>query len=150
MRFPLFQESRIILLYASLPSEPDLLPLLESFLGEKIFVFPLITPKGLSLRPVGRVEELVMHGKLREPDPTQSRPLHVGMVDLALVPGLAFGSKDGSRLGRGGGYYDRLLADPDFSAFTIGVCFHEQLCLQVPRETHDIAVRTVLTQHGLA
>ncbi len=62
------------------------------------------------------------------------------LYDCIIVPGLAFDQR-GIRLGRGQGYYDKLLAKYK-NAHTIGVCFKEQVCPKdLPLEDHDIAVK---------
>ncbi len=63
-----------------------------------------------------------------------------GPSTLVLVPGLAFDGQ-GGRLGRGGGYYDRFLADPRMAeALVIGVCWSLQLVPSLPHEAHDIGM----------
>ena len=63
--------------------------------------------------------------------------------DFIVVPGIAFG-RDGSRLGRGGGFYDRLLAGLP-SAFACGVCLDDRLFDAVPTEPHDAFVHAIVT-----
>lgn len=63
-------------------------------------------------------------------------------VDLAVVPGLAW-TRDGNRLGQGGGFYDRLL--PRIGGVTVGVGFDRQLLDAVPLEAHDVPVDRVVT-----
>ena len=65
-----------------------------------------------------------------------------------LVPGLAF-ARDGARLGRGGGFYDRLLAGPQLRARRVGVCFEVQIVEAMPLEEHDQRVDEVLTERPL-
>lgn len=72
-----------------------------------------------------------------------------GWPDVAIVPGLAF-TPDGQRLGQGGGWYDRFLAEVRDGCVTVGVCFHEQLVDVLPVEPHDVAVRHVVTDRGPA
>lgn len=67
-------------------------------------------------------------------------------ADLIFVPGLAF-SKDGSRLGRGGGYYDRILAKT--TAETVGVCYEFQICDKIQAEPHDRKVGRIITERGM-
>lgn len=64
--------------------------------------------------------------------------------DFVLVPGLAF-STDGRRLGRGGGFYDRLLTGRAKDAVKMGVCFEFQLRESVPHEGHDALVDVVIS-----
>ena len=68
-----------------------------------------------------------------------------GAVDVILVPGLAF-TRAGQRLGRGGGFYDRLLARLPAVTWKIGVCFEVQISDAVPSEPHDVTVDCVMTE----
>jgi 5-formyltetrahydrofolate cyclo-ligase len=68
---------------------------------------------------------------------------------LMLVPGLAF-SRDGKRLGRGKGYYDRYLSRfLEADVVCVGVCFECQLLETVPVEAHDKRVEWMLTQNSM-
>ena len=64
--------------------------------------------------------------------------------DFVLVPGLAF-SRDGHRLGRGGGFYDRLLARRAREAVKVGVCFSLQLHDSIPSEAHDVVLNAIMS-----
>ena len=66
-------------------------------------------------------------------------------IDLILVPGLCFDSR-GTRLGQGGGYYDRYLED--YEGATIGLCREDFFQISLPREPLDVWVQTVLTEEG--
>jgi len=68
--------------------------------------------------------------------------------DVVIVPGLAFTSA-GDRLGQGGGWYDRYLAEVRRDCITIGVCFAEQVLEVLPVEPHDVAVDHVVTDQGV-
>lgn len=65
--------------------------------------------------------------------------------DVLLVPGLAF-SRDGGRLGRGKGYYDRYLRENFAEAW--GVCFPFQIVSQLPMEQHDMRVYRIFSGEG--
>ncbi len=67
-------------------------------------------------------------------------------IDLMVVPGVAF-DHAGNRLGRGGGYYDRLLKD--FAGISVAVAFDLQICPQIPCDSHDIPVGAVVTETKL-
>lgn len=67
--------------------------------------------------------------------------------DVVVVPGLAF-TAAGQRLGQGGGWYDRYLAEIRDDCLTVGVCFHEQLLARVPTEAHDVTLDVVVTDEG--
>ena len=64
--------------------------------------------------------------------------------DLVLVPGLAF-TRAGHRLGRGGGFYDRLLAGRAKDALKVGICFSLQLLETIPTEAHDAVLDAVIS-----
>lgn len=65
-------------------------------------------------------------------------------IDLVVVPGTAF-TAAGARMGRGRGYYDKYLLQPDVHAVKIGVCFAHQLVGELPSEPHDVAMDYVIT-----
>ena len=70
-------------------------------------------------------------------------PIKIKEVDVFLVPGVAF-TTSGKRLGRGGGYYDKLLSKyPD--TLKIGITFNERIMQDLPTESHDISMDYVFT-----
>jgi 5-formyltetrahydrofolate cyclo-ligase len=135
-----------VMLFASLPDEPDLLPLLKPAEGKR-FIFPSLETNRIVARQVTGLESLraAAYG-IREPDPATC-PL-AEEIDLILVPGLGFG-RDGSRLGRGKGFYDRFLGSWPGSAVRCGVCFDCQLSDSLPVNPHDAAMHQVVTQSGV-
>lgn len=70
------------------------------------------------------------------------------VVDVAVLPGMAF-DLDGGRLGQGGGHYDRLLPDLPDDTVRIGLGFSCQVVPRVPREDHDELVDIVVTDHAV-
>ena len=91
--------------------------------------------------------------KIKEPQPERHKEMPLSNADLILCPGLAFG-RDGSRLGHGGGYYDRALRalqeqDLPLSIPTCGVAFQNQVFGTVPYDHHDIAMDYLLTENGI-
>jgi len=78
-----------------------------------------------------------------EPSPTLP-VVDLAKIDVFLCPGLAFDSH-GGRLGRGRGYYDRLLARARPDAYKIGVCFPHQLVPETFTEPHDIHMDLVIS-----
>ena len=70
-------------------------------------------------------------------------PIKIKEVDVFLIPGVAF-TPSGKRLGRGGGYYDKLLSKyPD--TLKIGITFNERIMQDLPTESHDISMDYVFT-----
>lgn len=84
---------------------------------------------------------------LRQPSPHSQR-VEVGDIDVFIVPGVVF-TRDGRRLGRGGGYYDATLARRSESARTIGVVFELNVVSEIPTEPHDVRVDSLATETGV-
>ncbi|MBD3858865.1 5-formyltetrahydrofolate cyclo-ligase [Bacillus sp. 28A-2] len=82
---------------------------------------------------------------LSEPDPESSVAVHKEAIDLIIVPGVCF-DQQGYRIGYGGGYYDRYLADYD--GVTLALCLSLQQIEHVPAETHDIPVSIMISEKG--
>ena len=66
-------------------------------------------------------------------------------IELAIIPGVGF-DLQGNHLGRGKGYYDRLL--PKLKAYKIGICFQFQVIEPIPFESFDIPMDEVWTENG--
>ena len=65
-------------------------------------------------------------------------------LDLIILPGMAFDNQ-GTRLGRGRGYFDTLLSHPQFAGvYKIGICFDFQKFTTLPHEPHDVRVDEVI------
>ncbi len=102
-------------------------------------LYPLCHAGGiLSFHHVDDVHELST-GTLGilEPSPDIHPTVDLSHIDLFVCPGLAFGI-DGSRLGHGGGYYDRALTHRSPTAQAIGVAMDCQIFDTVPHASHDI------------
>lgn len=83
-------------------------------------------------------------GRFGVPEAPASEPVDPAVIDLVIVPGIAF-DPAGNRLGRGKGFYDRFLRDPRLGATTIGVCFEEQMVAEVPCEGTDARLGVLVT-----
>jgi len=90
--------------------------------------------------------QTLVRGEYGIPEPPRgSEEVNVRHLQLVCLPGVAFGL-DGSRLGYGGGYYDRLLRDPGFRAATCGLAFDLQVLCRLPRDPFDSTVDMVVTE----
>jgi len=143
---PQLQSARTILFFAPLPGELDLWPLLEeSVPAGKTVALPWFDPATQTYR-ARRVENLageIVTGKFGVREPAAScREIPSDQFDLVLVPGVAF-DLSGHRLGRGKGFYDRLLAK--ISGVKCGVGYDFQLLEKIPAEPHDAKVNYILT-----
>lgn len=148
---PALRFARRALLYAPLPTEPDI-DLLWTLgaVADKQCAYPRI--EGQATRPYyvrGLAELEPTRWGLREPPPLAAREAEMRDFNVILVPGLAFDAR-GGRLGRGGGFYDRLLADRGKRATVIGCCFAFQRTAQfLPTAPHDVLMDFVCTDEGL-
>lgn len=140
------QSAHTILFFAPMPDELDVWPLVEESLREgKVIALPFYDEATgvYSARRIRNVTTDIMLAKfgVREPLPA-CEEIPFAHFDLVLVPGVAFGA-DGHRLGRGRGFYDRMLAQA--SGIKCGVGYDFQLIESVPTEAHDARVNFILT-----
>jgi 5-formyltetrahydrofolate cyclo-ligase len=143
---PAWQQARTILLFVPAPDEPDIWPLVDKALREgRTVALPRHDPATdtYGAAQVQDPDTDLVPGRfgLREPGP-QCPSVPLNRLDLALVPGLGF-TPTGGRLGRGKGYFDRLL--PSVSGLACGVAFDCQLVDTLPLEPHDAVLNAVLT-----
>lgn len=143
---PFFQAAGMILFFAPLPDELDLWPVLEETLAEgKVVALPCFDADNQFYKPrrINNLHVELVSGRfgIREPAP-HCIEIPLDDVDLVLVPGVAFDLR-GHRLGRGQGFYDRLLAN--FSGKKIGIAFDEQLVDTIPVEKQDVRMDCILT-----
>ena len=143
---PFWKTADTILFFAPLPGELDLWPMLEETLaGGKFVALPCFDPDKLLYTPrrVTNLHEQLVSGRfgIREPA-ANCTEIPLADLDLVLVPGITF-DLQGHRLGRGKGFYDRLLAN--FGGTKIGIAFDEQLVEVIPTENQDVQMGFILT-----
>lgn len=139
-----WQEAGTLLLYYPLPDEVDVRLLIkDAFESGKKVLLPVVKGDELELH-LYEGEASLKEGAfgIMEPTGPLFAPIHYDEIELAIIPGMAFDSA-GHRLGRGKGYYDRLLPNLR-DAKLIGVCFPFQFLEEVPAEAHDISVCKVI------
>lgn len=139
-----WQEAGTLLLYYPLPDEVDVRLLIkDAFESGKKVLLPVVKGDELELH-LYEGEASLKEGTfgIMEPTGPLFSPKHYGEIELAIIPGMAFDSA-GHRLGRGKGYYDRLLPNLKTAKLT-GICFPFQLLEEVPAEAHDISVCKVI------
>jgi 5-formyltetrahydrofolate cyclo-ligase len=141
-----WQNAASVLFFAPLPDEPDVWPLLEETItGAKIAALPRFDPADQTYvacrlqNPRGEIA--IGQFGIREPK-AGCVEIPLSRLDLILVPGVAFDAS-GRRLGRGRGYYDRLLAET--TGLKCGVTFDEQIVDVVPAGAHDQQMNFILT-----
>ncbi len=106
---PQWQHAHTVLLYHSLPDEVATHQLItEALSAGKRVLLPVVVGDDLELRFLPTPDAL-REGAFHILEPTGAPFTDYAAIDLAVIPGVAF-TPDGRRLGRGRGYYDRLLA----------------------------------------
>ena len=134
---------RWISVFAALPGEVDLSEFIVRH-PEQGWVYPRVAGTTLTLHVVGDPAAELSVGSLgiREPSPALPQ-FAVARIDAFLCPGLAFDGH-GGRLGRGRGYYDRLLAGARPAALKIGVCAAHQIVPDTFPQPHDVRMDSVV------
>lgn len=143
-----FHDASTVMLYMPMANEVDLTPVaIRCFVAGKTVCVPRVDWRRKDMDAVevqsfdDHIMELDEHG-LRTP--RDGAPMPSNLIDLVVVPGLAFDAH-GHRLGRGGGYYDRFLNKLRRSATSIGLAFDVQMIDQVPINQDDVSVKIVVT-----
>lgn len=136
---PLFVSAQNVMLFWPLPDEINTLPLIEHAhaVGKNVFL-PVVVGDDLVVKPYNPTTMQPGAFGILEP---QGNPVSPALLDVIIVPGVAFDAFC-NRMGRGKGFYDRLLANT--SVPTIGVCYAEQYYLSIPTELHDVPLHNVL------
>jgi 5-formyltetrahydrofolate cyclo-ligase len=146
------EDLQVLCAYMPMPTEPDIRPLIETLLTRSVRVYlPRTEGKAFTFRRVTDLDHLEKgpFGVL-EPQ-TETEELDPTVVQLALVPGVAFDPL-GNRLGRGNGGYDRWLADlrtANATAQAWGIAFDCQMVNIIPTQPHDAKVDAMVTPRGM-
>ena len=143
---PAFIEARTVLLYYSLPDEVQTHDFVEKWKDRKRIILPVVIGETeLELRLYKGKHEL-KKGAFGIEEPCGKPFLDFEAIDLAIVPGVSF-DPYGNRLGRGKGYYDRLL--PKIKAPKLGICYKFQVTDAIPTDLYDFPMDEVLTEDGI-
>ncbi len=135
-----------ILFFAPLPDELDVWPMLEMSLALGVncaLPFFDAEKKIYGAKIIHTLATDIVIGKFGVREPAAGcEEIALNQFDLVLVPGMAF-DLSGNRLGRGRGFYDRILAEA--SGIKCGVCHNFQLLEKIPTEPHDAKVDFIFT-----
>jgi 5-formyltetrahydrofolate cyclo-ligase len=135
-----------ILFFAPLPDEPDIWPMLELALATGTncaLPFFDAEKKSYGAKLLKNLAKEIVPGKFGVREPAAScTEIPLNKFDLILVPGMAF-DLGGNRLGRGKGFYDRILENA--TGIKCGVCHDFQLLEKIPAEPHDAKMDFIFT-----
>jgi 5-formyltetrahydrofolate cyclo-ligase len=148
---PEFAQARVVMLYLSTTEEVDTAPLaLRCWQAGKTVVVPKVSWDQKRMLPV-EISSLQTSMTCTGPgirEPIAGKPIPTEFVDLVIVPGLGF-TNTGYRIGRGMGFYDRFLAQPDFIGRSCGLAFEEQIVAELPILDHDVPLCMLVTDKGI-
>ena len=141
---PQFAAARTVLLYASLPDEIPTAAALEKWEGAKTLVLPVVQGDTLVLRKYDPCRLEAGYKGIAEPDGSCAavRPED---IDFAIVPGVAF-DRIRMRLGRGKGFYDRLL--PQLHCPCVGVALPCQIVDRIPADPWDVPLTNIAVAYS--
>jgi 5-formyltetrahydrofolate cyclo-ligase len=144
-----FNRARTILSYIDFNNEVKTRPIIQKMLADSKRVVVPITDRAENrlylseLRDFAKELEVGSYGIL-EPKEEYQRLIQPDELDVILVPGVGFDYQR-NRIGYGGGYYDRLLAEiPEVE--TIALAFEEQLVANIKTSSHDCKVNQIITE----
>jgi 5-formyltetrahydrofolate cyclo-ligase len=144
--FPLYQAAVSVIAYIADENEiPTTAVLDENARSGRNIYLPRSSPDGfVHWRPgeplaVGR-------GGVREP--IDGAPVQPDLAAIAFVPVVGW-DQQGGRLGRGGGFYDRILAKLTEGVTRVGLAYEFQECPALPRDPWDIALEYVITERRI-
>lgn len=149
---PQYAASRSVLATMAIGSEWSTQPFLRRAQADgKALVLPRVSPppRRLELYRVHDLHRDLVPGiwDIPEPDPARCESVTLEDVDFALVPALA-ADREGFRLGYGGGYFDRLLAQRRARPFCVTALPAAFIVERLPSEAHDAPIDLVLDERG--
>lgn len=140
---PLFRDARVALLYWSMDDEVYTHDYVRKWAVSKKILLPCVKGDTLELREFRGMESLRPGDGFGIPEPVGELFTDYAAIDAIVVPGVAF-DLSGNRLGRGRGYYDRILKQTATAA-KIGICFDFQLLPEVPVDALDVPMDLVVS-----
>jgi 5-formyltetrahydrofolate cyclo-ligase len=141
-----FKSVEKIAIYFSLPDEVQTLKLLEGGKGKKKIYLPVVSGNEISFYGYNGVNHLKTGAfGIKEPD-SNSEKAEIFDIDLFIVPGVAF-DRNYNRLGRGKGFYDRILYHVNKPI--TGLCFGFQLFDNIPAGQQDIKMTKIITEDAV-
>ena len=146
---PDFIRAQNILFYWSMNDEVHTHIAVQKWGASKNIFLPVVDGDDLLIKKFCGVETLVAGESFAITEPSvDADETSIDNIDLVVVPGVAF-DREGGRMGRGKGFYDRMFSkvtDKKQTPIKIGVCFDFQLIGEVPKEPHDELMNTIITE----
>ena len=147
-----YKKCGALFIYMNMGSEAATSGIIKKALGDgKPVALPFILNKSdreMVFIKISSVENLITNDfGVAEPVYDDKKILQCGPDTLIAAPGVAF-SADGSRVGYGGGYYDRYLMRNKYLC-AAGLCFTAQLSAYIPADSSDVKMDMLVTEKGI-
>ncbi|MBR1792870.1 MAG: 5-formyltetrahydrofolate cyclo-ligase [Bacteroidales bacterium] len=142
-----FSSAHVVLLYWSMPDEVQTMDFIDFFKDEKVILLPCVVGDNLVLKQYLGAELMQKGEQFGIGEPVGDAFVQLGDIDVAVVPGVAF-DRFRNRMGRGRGFYDRLLKNMP-NAYKVGVAFDFQLLDSIPVDPHDVCMDCVVTEREI-
>ena len=151
--FANFLEAKITLLYIHHNSEVNTREIIKrSFDYHKIVVLPAFNPEKFEMKlfKVDNLDADLILGErgIQEPHPSRCKNISIDVIDIAIIPGVAFDEK-GGRIGSGEGYYDRLIPNLPVTTRKVALALESQLIQQAPMGSNDKHVDIIITEERI-
>ena len=143
-KHPRFIAAQTIFCYHSLSDEVQTHAFVEKWHTTKKILLPVVKGDILELRHYTGKDSL-KEGAFGIEEPTGENFTRYSEIELGIIPGVSF-DRHGNRLGRGKGYYDKLL--PLLRTYNIGICYQFQAREEIPCEPFDRKMDEVWTEEG--
>jgi len=145
-----FTDAHNVMIYLDFKHEVKTDDIIEYCLGngKKVYV-PICIPETheISISRITGLDQLQSgHFGIREPFPENVRLSDSSLVDLVLIPGVAFDAS-GNRIGFGAGYYDRFMKRLRADAVKAALAYSFQIVGQVPADEYDIPADYIVTEN---
>lgn len=135
----IYKKSKVVYLYCSVNNEVDLNKVInDAYSKGKTVAFPKVEGENMNFYVTSSKDDLVP-GYFNIPEPNATYP--APKADLIIVPGTVF-TKEGKRIGYGGGFYDRFLSQN--KVYSIGVCYDFQLMDDLYTQAHDQILNEII------
>ncbi len=145
INLPEFNNAKTVFVYVSLPLEPQTKAVIEKAweLNKTVCVPKCINQNEMIAVNIKRFDDL-RPAKFGISEPVSER-LNISKekIELAIIPCVS-ADKNGTRLGHGGGYYDRFLYKAEIKKFCL--CFEKNICEKIPTDKNDILMDGIVTE----
>src|SRR5574344_369810 len=137
-----FKNSNVVLLYWSMNDEVFTHDFVEQYYKQKTILLPCVEGDNLILRQYQGLSSMQEGEQFHILEPKGDEFTELDKIDIMIIPGVAF-DKERNRMGRGRGFYDRLLTTVKKTKIAVGFDF--QLVNKVPTENFDIKMDKIIT-----